>query len=184
MTPQPTIETDRLVLRPFRTRDADRVQALAGAVEVYQMTQNVPHPYEDGMAERWIASRATAFYKRQGVFFAVTLRSDETLIGSISLGLTTTHRRGELGYWIGVPYWGRGYCTEAAVATVRYGLDDLGLHKVTSRHFAINPASGRVLEKAGLLKEGCLRGEIEKDGVFHDLVVYGLVRDRPLARAV
>ena len=175
MTPHPTIETDRLVLRPFRLADASRVQELAGAAEVAAMTQNVPHPYEDGMAERWIASRAVAFYEGGGVFFAITLKSDGALIGSVSLGVTPQHRRGELGYWIGVPFWGQGYASEAARATVRYGLGGLGLHKITSRHFATNAASGRVLEKAGLAKEGLLRDEIHKDGTFVDVVVYGLV---------
>ena len=175
MNHPPTIETDRLVLRPFEIADAPRVQALAGAAEVYRTTLNVPHPYEDGMAERWIASHASTFYGGRGVNFAMTLTSDGTLIGSVSLGVTPAHRRGELGYWVGVPYWGNGYCTEAAQATVRYGFEGLGLHKVTSRHMVGNEASGRIMEKAGMTREGLLRDEIWKDGRFYDLVVYGLV---------
>ncbi|HEY0008726.1 MAG TPA: GNAT family protein [Tepidisphaeraceae bacterium] len=85
------------------------------------------------------------------------------------------HRRAELGYWIGVPHWGRGYCTEAAVAVVEFGFNQLGLRKVTCRHLACNPASGRVMAKAGMVREGVLREEALKDGEFHDLVVYGLL---------
>lgn len=175
MNHPPTIETDRLVLRPFEIADARRVQELAGAVEVYRTTLTVPHPYEDGMAERWIASRASIFYEGRGVNLAMTRKSDGVLLGSISLGVDPAHRRAELGYWVGVPYWGNGYCTEAARATVRYGFETLGLHKVTSRHMVGNEASGRVMEKVGMTREGMLRDEIWKDGKAHDLVVFGLL---------
>jgi RimJ/RimL family protein N-acetyltransferase len=127
------------------------------------------------MAEKWIASHASLFYDGRGVTLAMTLKSDETLIGSISLGTTKPHRRAELGYWVGVPHWGRGYCTEAAIAIIKYGFDELGLHKVTSRYMAGNPASGHVMQKAGMVQEGLLREEVLKDGKFHDLVVYGLL---------
>ena len=171
----PTINTERLILRPFQISDADQVQTLAGAYEVYRTTLNIPHPYEDGMAEKWIASHASLFYDGRGVNLAITLKSDHTLIGAIGIGITKPHHRAELGYWIGVPYWGQGNCTEAAVAIIEYGFSELGLHKVTSRYMAGNPASGRVMEKAGMVREGTLRDELHKDGEFHDIVVFGLL---------
>jgi RimJ/RimL family protein N-acetyltransferase len=175
MSLSPNIDTARLVLRPFRIEDAPAVQKLAGAVEVYRTTLNVPHPYEDGMAEKWIASHDAIFDEGRGVNLAIALKPTGLLIGSISLGVTKPHRRAELGFWVGVPHWGRGYCTEAAIAIVEYGFNELGLGKVTSRHMAGNPASGRVMEKAGMVREGVLRKEVVKDGEFHDLVVYGVL---------
>lgn len=175
MSSLPTLHTERLILRPFGPSDAAAIQALAGAIEVYRMTLNVPHPYEDGMAEQWIATHPEVFEKNHRANLAVVHKPTNRLIGSISLSLTPSHRRGELGYWIGVPHWGRGYASEAVQALVRYGFDTLGLHKITGRHVAMNPASGRVMQKAGLVKEGILRDEIVKDGRFHDLVVYGCV---------
>lgn len=172
----PTLRTQRLILRPFSLDDAARVQQLAGAREVYATTLTVPHPYEDGMSEGWIASHASQFYSGKGVTLAVTLAEDGLLIGAVALGAVPQHQRAELGYWIGVPYWNNGYCTEAAIAVIQYGFEQLGLHKITSRYLAGNPASERVMMKAGMKKEGELADEVLKDGVFHTIGVYGRVK--------
>jgi RimJ/RimL family protein N-acetyltransferase len=172
----PILRTDRLVLRPFTLDDAARVRALAGAREVYATTLNIPHPYDDGIAESWIRSHQPQFEIGQGVTLAVTLETDGLLIGAIGLLIQTAHRRAELGYWLGVPYWNHGYCTEAARAIIGYGFDVLGLHKITSRYILGNDASERVMIKAGMRKEGELVDEILKDGCFHTLGVYGLIR--------
>ncbi|HET6628369.1 MAG TPA: GNAT family N-acetyltransferase [Woeseiaceae bacterium] len=171
----PTLRTERLVLRPFRIEDALRVQELAGAREIYATTEKVPHPYEDGMAEAWIASLEAAFEAREQVALGITLAASGSLVGSIGLRVALPHRRASLGYWIGVPYWGRGYATEAAIAMIRYGFNDLELHRITAQHMLGNPASGRVMMKAGMQREGELVDEILKDGVFHTLVAYGIV---------
>jgi RimJ/RimL family protein N-acetyltransferase len=113
----PTIETDRLLLRPFQISDSSQVMALAGDRLVYETTFNIPHPYEAGVAEEWIASLAAQFHQEKGVTFAITIKRDLALIGAIGLGATPSHGRAELGYWIGVPYWNQGYCSEAAGET-------------------------------------------------------------------
>ena len=171
----PILETERLVLRPFQIGAAARVKALAAAPEIYRMTLNIPHPYEDGMAEKWIATHASQFYEGSGVNLAVTLKADGILIGAIGLDATLRHQRTELGYWIGVPYWGNGYCTEAAVAVVRYGFTVMNHHKITSSHMEGNPASGRVMQKAGMRREGVLIDEVVKDGRYHTMIVYGII---------
>jgi len=171
----PVLETERLVLRPFQMSDAARIKALAAASEIYRMTLNIPHPYEDGMAEKWIATHASQFYEGSGVNLAVTLKADGILIGAIGLDATLRHQRTELGYWIGVPYWGKGYCTEAAVAVVRYGFTVMNYHKITSMHMECNPASGRVMEKAGMRQEGISIDQVIKDGRYHTMIVYGII---------
>ena len=155
--------------------DAPQVQELAGAWEIYATTENVPHPYEDGMAEEWIASLDAKFAAREQATFAITLAEGGELVGSISLRITPQHRHASLGYWIGVPYWGRGYATEAALAVIGYGFESLELHKVSAQHLRDNVASGRVMAKAGMRKEGELVDEVLKDGTFHTLVVYGIL---------
>ena len=175
MNHPPTLETERLILKPFVIPDAPRVKELAGAPEIYETTLNVPHPYEDGMAEKWISTHASQFYNGNGVNLAVTLKRESVVIGAIGLGAASRHRRAELGYWIGVPYWGNGYCTEAAIEIIRYGFDVLNYHKITSRHMECNPASGRIMEKAGMKKEGVLVDEVFKGGKFHTLAVYGIL---------
>lgn len=171
----PTLTTERLLLRPFVLADAAQICSLASDYEIYRFTSNIPHPYADGYAERWIATHAHQFYTNQHVTLAVTDVTNGTVLGTVSLGVRSTQKRAELGYWIGVPYWGNGYCTEAAQALIRYGFEVLDLHKIVARHFASNPASGRVMQKIGMWHEAVLREEILKDGVYHDAVVYALI---------
>jgi ribosomal-protein-alanine N-acetyltransferase len=145
---QPILTTARLTLRPFSLADAARVQELAGDPRVSEMTINIPHPYEDGMAEDWISSHATAFASGERVVYAVTITDTAELIGTVSL-TQITETDGNLGYWIGVPFWGYGYCTEAAGVLVRFGLTEYGLAMIYARHLTENQASGRVILKNG-----------------------------------
>lgn len=179
MTSQPTLSTSRLILRPFTGADAGEVQHLAGAAAVADTTLSIPHPYESGLAESWIATHQPAFSRQENVVFAITDK-DSRLVGAINLRLELKHSRGEVGYWIGEPYWGHGYATEAVIAVLRYGLADLGLNRIYARHFARNPASGRVMQKAGMRHEGHERQHVLKSGRFEDLECYAIVRaDRP-----
>jgi RimJ/RimL family protein N-acetyltransferase len=157
MTAQPTLTTTRLLLRPFTLADAPRVQLLAGDYRVAQYTRRLPHPYEDGIAEAWIAKHPAAFAEGKTVTFAIVIRADrnssgneEILIGAIGLEIDAAANAAELGYWLGVPYWNQGFATEAARAVVAYAFDTLRIAHLHACHFIANPASGRVLRKAGL----------------------------------
>jgi len=152
------------------------VQRLAGDREVARTTLSIPHPYEDGMAETWIASRAEALTECSNLVYAIVELDGNQLLGCINVAIEQKHQRGEFGYWVGKPFWGRGFCTEAVGALVAYCFDTLGLYRIHARHLAINPASGRVMEKIGMKREGCLREHITKDGQLHDLVEYGILR--------
>jgi ribosomal-protein-alanine N-acetyltransferase len=168
------ISTPRLVLRRFRMDDAPLVQKLAGAPEIARNTLLIPYPYPDGEAERWIATHDSAM-ERGDHAFAITL--DDALVGAIGLNAKLDHDRAEIGYWIGLPYWGRGYATEAARAIVKHGFEKLGLHRMYAMHFTRNPASGRVLQKIGMRHEGSLRHHLKKDGEYIDVEMYGILRD-------
>lgn len=176
MRRQPTLETARLLLRPFRTSDADDVQRLAGDRAVADTTLNIPHPYEDGLAEKWISNHRGWFEQDEQAVFAITLLAHGTLIGSVQLHIHREDDRGELGYWIGKPYWNRGFCSEAARALVGFGFEQLGLNRVHAWHFSRNPASGRVMQKLGMLHEGRLRQHVRKWDAFEDLELYGILR--------
>ncbi len=170
----PSLRTERLVLRPFTLADASDVQALAGAAEVASTTLTMPHPYEDGMAEAWIAAHAGAWEEGARLTLAVTTASDG-LVGGMGLHLTPEHRRAELGYWIAVPYWNRGYATEAASAIIAYGFSELGLHRIVARYFPRNPASGRVMAKLGMVHEGTMRHHVIRWGEFEDLECFAIL---------
>lgn len=173
----PTLTTDRLILRPFAPADAADVQRMAGSKQVASTTMNIPHPYEDGVAEKWIAGHAVAFAADKSLTLAISLTGDGRLVGAISLGINRRHRRAELGYWIGPEFWSNGYCTEAARAVLAYGFERLDLHRIVAHHLTRNPASGRVMNKIGMTHEGSLRQHVDKWGVFEDLESYGLLRD-------
>jgi ribosomal-protein-alanine N-acetyltransferase len=175
---QPILETARLLLRPFVLSDAPDVQRLAGAPEVADTTLNLPHPYEVRDAEQWISSQPVRFASSSSVAYAVTRRTDGILLGAISLmEISARHRRAELGYWLGVPFWNQGYMTEAAAALIGYSFSELGLHKITAGHFTRNPASGRVMQKIGMIYEGVQRQHVCKNGVFENNALYGLLAD-------
>lgn len=173
---QPELRTGRLLLRAFRRSDAERVTALAGDREVAMNTLNVPHPYERHHAEDWIASHRGQFERRESVTYAVTLREDGALVGAVGLIVDVSNEVAELGYWIGKPYWGRGYASEAARALVSWGFTELGLHRVHASHFPRNPASGAVLRRIGMRHEGRLREHVRKWGEHLDLERYGILR--------
>ena len=175
MVLQERIRTQRLILRPFVLIDAPQVKALAGDQRIYETTLCIPYPYEDGVAESWIATHQRCFYEGHGVVFAICLASG-LLIGAASLSRHGLFNRAELGYWVGVAYWNQGYCTEAAKAIVEYGFQVLSYHKISARHFARNHASGRVLEKIGMVHEGVLEDDVMKDGKYLTVELYGLVR--------
>lgn len=175
MAERPTIQTERLVLRPFYAEDSNSVRLLAGAREVAAQTLTIPHPYEEGLAEQWIGSQQGAFDRGEAVTFAVTLRETGDLVGAVGLILSEKDGNAELGYWVGVPYWGQGYATEAASAVVGFAFSALGLHRVHAGVFSRNKASAKVLRKVGLKREGRLRHHHLKWGRYLDLDRFGIL---------
>jgi ribosomal-protein-alanine N-acetyltransferase len=176
MGPQPILETERLMLRPFKLSDAKQVQILAGDKRIASTTMNIPHPYEDGIAEDWIKSHEETFNNGKGIVYAITSKDNGGLIGAISLMNLTDHNSAGLGYWIGVPYWNNGYCTEAGKAVLEYAFQENGLNRVYALFLSRNPASGRVLEKLGMVHEGTLRKHVLKWGVYEDMGYKGILR--------
>ena len=173
----PLIETERLRLRPFTADDADTVQRLAADAEVAAGTARIPHPYPEGAAAAWIATHAEDLAAGRAASWAITVAGGGDLVGSGGLTLEEAPARAYLGYWIGRPYWGRGYATEAAAAVVAHGFEALGLAKVTAHHFLENPASGRVLEKIGLRRGDTIEVELPIRGGRKAIVLYELARE-------
>ncbi len=171
------IRTERLLLRWFEPGDAMDVRRLAGDRAIAANTTHIPHPYEAGMAEEWIGSHAARRARGDAVVFAIELVEGGELIGAIGLELALSHRRAEIGYWIGRPFWGQGYATEAASAVTRYAFEELDLNRIHAGHFPRNPASGRVLEKIGMRPEGCRRQHVLKWDRFEDLIEYAVLRE-------
>jgi len=178
MKTRPTIETKRLLLRSFELSDAKAVQSLAGDRAIADATLNIPHPYEDGMAEEWISSHQLKFEAGELSNFAIVLRTSGELIGAVGLRITPRFDRAELGYWIGTPYWNNGYCTEAGRTVLQYGFSVLKLNRIHASHLTRNPASGRVMQKLGMVHEGCARQHAKRWDRFEDLELYGILKEQ------
>ena len=172
----PALQTERLKLRAFLPADAGMVQKLVSVFEIADMTMSIPHPYEEGYAETWIRGHQSAFGAGRSVTFAITLKGEEALIGSISLMSIEPRHQAELGFWIGVPFWGNGYCTEAARRVVEYAFIDLRLERLHADCFLRNPASAKVIEKIGFESEGIRRKHLKKWSKFEDLSLYGYLK--------
>jgi len=162
-------------LRPFSPDDAPALQKLVGDKEIASTTLNIPHPYEDGMAERWIETHEPNWVDGRLAVFAI-VEPAAGLVGAISLRIEHAHKRAEAGYWIGVPFWGRGYASEALVALIDFGFNHLGLNRIHASHLTRNPASGRVMVKAGMKYEGRRRQHFLKWEKFEDVELYGILR--------
>lgn len=173
---RPKIETERLLLRPFELSDGPRVKELAGDKAIADTTLNIPHPYEDGMAEEWVSTHQPKFEAGELLTCAIVLKATQKLIGAIDLKIDKRFNRAELGYWVAKECWNQGYCTEAAKVMLEYGFHKLDLHKITATHITRNPASGTVMEKIGMKKEGLLNEHVTKWNKYEDVVSYGILR--------
>jgi ribosomal-protein-alanine N-acetyltransferase len=172
MISPPTLETERLLLRPYNEHDIPELLPLIGTREVAATTLRIAYPYTEQDARAFLELAK----ERDKLWLAITLRADGRQIGGIGLRLEPQHQHAELGYWLGVPYWGRGYATEAAREVLRYGFEDLGLHRIFATHFKHNPASGTILKKLGMRYEGCQREHLRKWDQFVDSEFYGILR--------
>lgn len=151
---QLALETKRLILRPYKLSDAGQVISLAGDSRVSDTTLNIPHPYTIHMAREWISTHKNEWKKRTGLVYAVTEKNTGQLLGTVSL-VEINESNAELGYWLGFPYWGNGYCSEAVKALIEHAFSVLNLSFLYAEHLTSNPASGRVMIKNGMQSLGC-----------------------------
>lgn len=146
---RPILATERLVMRPPREADIPQLVQLADNRHVAEMLARMPHPYGEAEARAFLAMSRL---KRSGVVYALTIAGTEIFVGCA--GLNMTDRGLELGYWIGEPYWKRGFATEAAHALVDLAFQDTTVQVLHASTRVINPASRRVIHKCGFQYAG------------------------------
>ena len=148
---RPAVRTDRLILRGPAAGDAPLLAELANDLGVTGMTSRMPYPYRLADAEAFVAG-AQQLNPRHEATFAIEHRQFG-LIGVLAFD-RNGHGRPEVGYWLGRPFWGRGYATEALTAALAWARADWRRNVVWAGHFADNKASVQVLVKAGVLYTG------------------------------
>lgn len=178
-TLMPSLTSERLVLRPFVAGDAPDVTRYLSDAAVARQTLTIPHPYPEAAAEEFISRHAADWTSGKRAVWAITMRDEGTLVGAVGLHFALVHHKAEVGYWIGVPAWGKGIATEAVKRVIAFGFDELGLHRMDAQHYVENPASGRVMLKAGMRYEGRLRGVVFRDGIPRDDELYAIIRTDP-----
>ncbi|HJX36804.1 MAG TPA: GNAT family N-acetyltransferase [Dehalococcoidales bacterium] len=171
------------MLRPYSLSDAKELQRLIGDREVSDTLQLVPYPYLDGMAEEWINQQTNEHldvkntHYRKDIHFAITSRECGFLMGTFSImNISKVTDKAEIGYWLGKPYWGKGYCTEAAKTGVKFCFEELGLNRISATHMTRNPRSGRVMEKIGMKYEGHMRQYGKKWDKYEDGEMRAILR--------
>ncbi len=174
---RPTLHTPRITLRPFTLADAPALYTYLNDKETSRNLGYIPYPYVEGMAEEWIATHESEFVENRQVIFCISDARTQAVMGSMGLVLNFDMRQAELGYWIGRPFWGKGYGTEAARRVVQYAMAELPLIKIYARPFAYNLASQRLLEKSGFVREAVLRKHFCKWGEMLDMAYYAFIRD-------
>jgi RimJ/RimL family protein N-acetyltransferase len=177
MTAPQELRTARLVLRSIEREDLPAIVRLAGVPEIAATTLSIPHPYGFKHARNFLTKANEDFRSGRSVIFAISILPQPELCGAVGLDISEAHSHAELGYWIGVPFWGKGYTTEAAGAAAQFAFETLQLHRICAHHFTGNTASKRVLEKIGMRHEGRSRQHIKKWDEFIDIENYGLLAE-------
>ena len=140
----PVLETERLILRAPKLEDAKHVAALANDKRIAENTRRIPHPYSRADAEDFIAAANTPQGDMQ---FLITTRAGLP-VGACGIA-THDDAAPEIGYWLGVKHWGKGYGTEAVRALIDFAFTELAHESLSAGARVTNPASRRILEKCG-----------------------------------
>lgn len=179
------LRTERLLLRPSRTDDAPLLFEHCADPRVSRHMTWAPHrdPGETKtFLERCVQGRRKGAGYTWCLFEGGQFRGFVGVEGVVREMLAVRYDRAELGYWLGMPYHGRGLMTEAAGAVVAFAFGRLALHKVVVRAMAGNAASLRVIEKLGFTRVGVARSDVRRDGAWHDHVAFEMLADDAAAR--
>lgn len=172
----PEIETNRLLLGQLSFKDIPKIIEYAGNKRVAETTLNIPHPYEEKDAIFWINSANKGLENKTQFTFGIRTKIDAEFIGGIGLKLNKRFQRAVLGYWIAEPFWNKGYASEAVEGVLKFGFTGLDLNKIFATHLVENPASGKVMIKNGMIKEGELKDHTKKGDSFRSLIQYRMTK--------
>jgi RimJ/RimL family protein N-acetyltransferase len=169
----PRIETPRLILRAVTLADAPWIERYVSDWDVARHTARIPHPYPAGAGVDFVRS----LDPKGGPTFAIERREDREPVGLIGLELEGPGAA-EIGFWIGKPFWSRGYASEAMVALVEHAFRKMGLVSLIAMAVPENRASIRVQEKAGLTYTGMAESEAPARGGKHKVERRDLEREQ------
>lgn len=175
--PLPTLTGQKVTLRQLTKRDAEDFWQLANDKQVARYLANLPHPYslEDGYAFIRRTHRQTR--NRTDFAFGIVPHDLGKVVGAAGFHqYDQRNRRIEVGYWLGRPYWRKGYASEAVLLACRWAFEDLRVNRIQARVVATNDASSNLLLKLGFQYEGTWRMAEQMRGRWHDIKWFGLLK--------
>ena len=180
----PTIDAERVSLRWISAADTDAFYAIYSNPEVMRYWSTPPLADREAAAK--LIREIHEGWQRHAILkWGIALRSDDQLIGSITLfNLDFNHRRAEIGYALGRDHWGRGYMNEALRAVLKYAFEVLHLNRIEADVDPRNAASIKTVERLGFQREGYLRERWQVSGEIQDAFFYGLLRREWVDQAV
>lgn len=172
-----TLTGNSLILRPLRITDAPTITECLQDARMVRWTTRIPHPYYRKHAEQFIRRMQEKRRDKTAFNFGIVPAGEKHVVGAIGLmNISNEHACAELGYWMSIPYQGRGLMTEAVRLMLHFGFRTLKLYRIYAIIFGPNRASQRVLEKNHFTHEGTLRKALRRRGKRCDLLSYGLLR--------
>lgn len=172
----PVLETNRLVLRPLKRKDAKDIFSFSSDPEVARYVLWEPHR-SVADTKAYIRYMLDLYHRGLPCSWAVTLRDSGRVIGTMGfMWYSDANSSAEIGYSFSRSEWNRGYATEALRAVIASAFSALPLNRLEAQHDIRNPASGHVMEKCGMKKEGMLRQRIRNKGELVDVALYAVLR--------
>ena len=172
----PTLRTARLTLRPARMSDAADLYEYSKDPEVARHV--LWDAYRSvGEARMYLKYVQRQYRLNEPASWGIELKATGRLIGTIGfMWWNQEYRSAEVGYSLSRAYWNHGLMTEALRAVIKFGFEEMNLNRIEAQHETTNPASGRVMEKVGMKKEGVLRQRLRNKGKFVDVALYSVLR--------
>lgn len=173
------LETERLFLNSLSYKDIPKITDYLQNPKISENVINIPFPYFEKDAIFWVNLANQGRNTGELYNFAIRSKQDKELnfMGGIGLMVNKKHNKAELGYWIAEPFWNNGFVSEAVQKIIEFAFDVLELNKITSSHFLHNPASGKVMIKNRMIKEGEIKDHFKKGDTYLDIIQYRLTRE-------
>ena len=170
------IKSKKFILRPYRKGDEEALVKHANDKTIARNTLVMPHPYTMKDAKEWIKKNLEEYNKKNSANHVFAIEIDREICGAVGLSKIKKEHKAEIGYWLGRKYWGQGIMTEAVKLAVIYAFQKLKLRRIYAHVFLFNPASKRVLEKAGFVLEGVSKKEAKKKDKYIDVYLLAKVK--------
>lgn len=173
----PELITNRLKLRRIQLSDVSSLLRYANNKNISDQIFNIPYPYQEEDAVFRINFVLQGFKNQERYVFAISLKESEELIGEIGLHLDKANNSAQFGYWVGEPFWGKGIATEATAAILKFGFENLKLHKIYATHYPENKASGKVMLNNKMIREAELKEHYRINNVYRSVIQYRLTKE-------